>query len=97
MSLAEYTLFAFSSLFVIIDPIATVPVFLAMTADDSVAKRVRMARFACLVAAGVLLTFAFLGRWIFQLLGITMAAFDTLKVYAGTANLSFNVYGTEIA
>ena len=30
-------------------------------------------------------------------LGITMAAFDTLKVYAGTANLSFNVYGTEIA
>ena len=76
MSLAEYTLFAFSSLFVIIDPIATVPVFLAMTAEDSVAKRIRMARFACVVAAGVLLVFAFLGRWIFQLLGITIPAFQ---------------------
>ena len=76
MNLAEYTLFAFSSLFVIIDPIATVPVFLAMTADDSVAKRLRMARMACLVAAGVLLVFAFLGRWIFLLLGITMPAFQ---------------------
>ncbi len=76
MTLSEYTLFAFSSLFVIIDPIATVPVFLAMTAGDPVGKRVRMARFACLVAAGVLLVFAFFGRWIFQLLGITIPAFQ---------------------
>lgn len=30
-------------------------------------------------------------------LGITMAATDKIKVYAGTANLSFNLYGTEIA
>ncbi len=32
LTLVEDTLFAFSSLFVIVDPIATVPVFLAMTA-----------------------------------------------------------------
>lgn len=76
MTLFEYTLFAFSSLFVIMDPIATVPVFLAMTPDDTVAKRVRMARIACLVATGVLLGFAFAGRWIFALLGITMPAFQ---------------------
>ena len=60
MSLAEFTLFAFSSLFVIMDPIATVPVFLAMTPEDSVAKRVRTARLACLVA-GVTLEGA--GAW----------------------------------
>lgn len=76
MSASEFLLFAFSSLFVIMDPIATVPVFLAMTPNDEVAKRVRTARFACFVAAGVLLTFAFLGRWIFQLLGITIPAFQ---------------------
>lgn len=76
MSLLEFTLFAFGSLFVIMDPIATVPVFLAMTPADTVAKRVRMARLACVVAAGVLLLFAFLGRWIFQLLGITIPAFQ---------------------
>jgi multiple antibiotic resistance protein len=76
MTFAEYTLFAFSSLFVIMDPIATVPVFLVMTTGDDVGKRVRMARIACLVAAGVLLVFAFLGHWIFRLLGITMPAFQ---------------------
>lgn len=76
MTLFEYTLFAFSSLFVIIDPIATVPVFLAMTPDDPAPKRVRMARMACFIAAGVLLVFAFLGRWVFQLLGITIPAFQ---------------------
>lgn len=76
MSTPEFALFAFSSLFVIMDPIATVPVFLAMTPNDEVAKRIRTARFACVVAAGVLLTFAFLGRWIFQLLGITIPAFQ---------------------
>jgi multiple antibiotic resistance protein len=76
MTLFEYCLFAFSSLFVIMDPIATVPVFLAMTPHDTMEKRVRMARFACLVAAGVLLGFAFAGRWVFALLGITMPAFQ---------------------
>ncbi|MBX3748343.1 MAG: MarC family protein [Verrucomicrobiae bacterium] len=76
MSLTEYVLLAFSSLFVIIDPIATVPVFLAMTPEDTVAKRVRTARLACGIAAGVLLVFAFLGRRVFQLLGITMPAFQ---------------------
>ncbi len=76
MTLFEYTLFAFSSLFVIMDPIATVPVFLAMTPNDTVEKRVRMARIACLVATGVLLGFAFAGRWVFALLGITIPAFQ---------------------
>lgn len=39
MSIAEYAVFAFSSLFVIVDPIAAVPAFIAMTARDSVAQR----------------------------------------------------------
>lgn len=76
MTLTEFTLFAFSSLFVIMDPIATVPLFLVMTDGDDTAKRLRMARIACLVAAGVLVVFAFLGSWIFRLLGITIPAFQ---------------------
>ena len=43
----EFTLLAFSSLFVIVDPIATVPAFLAMTPHDTPAARVRTARLAC--------------------------------------------------
>lgn len=74
MDLIEYGLFAFSSLFVIVDPIAAVPAFLAMTQRDSVAQRLRTARMACFVVVGFLTGFAFLGQAIFKLLGITLPA-----------------------
>lgn len=76
MSLAEYVLLAASSLFVIIDPLATVPAFLAMTPTDTPEQRIKMARLACCVSAGVLIVFALAGKWIFKFLGITMPAFQ---------------------
>lgn len=76
MSLLEYILLAASSLFVILDPIAVVPTFLAMTPTDTQQQRLKMARMACLVAAGVLVVFALAGKWIFRLLGITIPAFQ---------------------
>lgn len=72
----EFLLLAASSLFVIVDPIATVPAFLAMTPHDSPADRVRMARLACAVTAGILIVFAWLGNVIFRLLSITLSAFQ---------------------
>ncbi|MBM3879066.1 MAG: MarC family protein [Verrucomicrobia bacterium] len=72
----EYTLLAVSSLFVIVDPIATVPAFLAMTPNDTPEARIKMARLACLVAAGMLVVFAWSGNLIFRLLGITLPAFQ---------------------
>jgi multiple antibiotic resistance protein len=76
MSLLEYIFLATSSLFVIVDPLAAVPAFLAMTPANTPADRIRMARLAALVMASVLLAFAFAGRWIFRFLGITMPAFE---------------------
>jgi multiple antibiotic resistance protein len=76
MTLTEYTLLTFSSLFVIVDPIAVVPAFLAMTPNDAPAARLRTARLACAVAAGVLMLFALTGQWIFKVLGITLPAFQ---------------------
>ncbi len=76
MKLMEYCLLAASSLFVIVDPFAVIPAFIAMTPNDSPAERTRMAKIACLVVAGVLLGFGFAGKWIFQLLGITLPAFQ---------------------
>lgn len=76
MSLVAYWLLAVSSLFVIVDPIATVPAFLAMTPDDAPKDRVRMARLACLVSAGVLAAFSLAGKWIFRFFGITTPAFQ---------------------
>jgi len=67
---------AASSLFVIVDPLATVPAFLAMTPTDTPEQRIRMARLACFVMAGVLVVFAAAGQLIFKFLGITMPAFQ---------------------
>jgi multiple antibiotic resistance protein len=74
MDILEYAFFAFSSLFVIVDPIAVVPAFLSMTPRNSVAERLRTARVACLVVVGFLTGFTLLGQTIFKLLGITLSA-----------------------
>jgi len=76
MTLREYVLLAASSLFVIVDPLAVVPAFLAMTPTDTPQQRIRMARLACSVMAGVLIAFAAVGKWVFRFLGITMPAFQ---------------------
>ena len=75
-ALVEFTLLAFGSLFVIVDPFATVPAFIAMTPRDTPEQRIRMARLASIVMAIVLLIFAVAGKMIFKLLGITMPAFQ---------------------
>lgn len=74
--MVEYALLTFGSLFAIVDPFAALPAFLAMTADDPVARRKRMARTACLVCAAVMGLFAAVGTHIFKLFGITLPAFQ---------------------
>ena len=76
MNLPEYILLALSSLFVIVDPLATVPAFLAMTPNDTPEQRIRTARLACCVAASVLLVFSMAGQMVFKVMGITMPAFQ---------------------
>jgi multiple antibiotic resistance protein len=72
-----FGLLAVSTLFVIVDPVAAVPAFLAMTPNDTAERRICTARLACWVtAAGLLLVFAVLGTWVFRALGITMPAFQ---------------------
>ena len=76
MSLTEYIFLSFSSLFIIVDPLATIPAFISMTPEDTPEDRKRMASLACAVMAGVLILFAVAGRWIFKFLSITMPAFQ---------------------
>jgi multiple antibiotic resistance protein len=76
MNLAEYILLAAGSLFVIVDPLATVPAFLAMTPNDTPEQRIRTARLACCVAVCVLLVFSVAGQLVFKVMGITMPAFQ---------------------
>ncbi len=76
MNLADSVLLAPVSLFLIINPVSTAPVFLAITPDATREERIKMARLACLVSTGILLSFAILGQYIFSILGITLPAFQ---------------------
>jgi multiple antibiotic resistance protein len=76
VTLTEYILLAVGSLFVIVDPLATAPAFLAMTPSSTPEQRLRMARLACCVTAVVLLIFSFAGTALFHVFGITMPAFQ---------------------
>lgn len=76
METLEFSVLAVGSLFLIVDPIATVPSFLAMTAENGVGERLRMARMACSVACVLLLVFSVLGNALFRFLGITIQAFQ---------------------
>lgn len=77
MSLIEYALLAFTSLFVVIEPIAAAPAFLAMTPHDSFDTRARMAKLASVVVSLVLIVFAIAGSSILKTLGIGLPAFQT--------------------
>jgi multiple antibiotic resistance protein len=64
-----------SALFFVVDPIAAVPFFLAMTRNDTPERRRAMARRASVVVFAVLVAFSLAGAWIFQALGISLGAF----------------------
>jgi multiple antibiotic resistance protein len=72
----EFFIVAFASLFAIVSPLSGVPAFLAMTPNDTPTERARMARTACVTAAGVLLFFALTGQAIFRFLGVSLPAFQ---------------------
>ncbi len=76
MSVLEFAVLAPFSLFVIINPLSTVPLFLAMTPNDSPETRTSMVRIACIVAAVVILFFALTGQFIFTVMGVGLPAFQ---------------------
>lgn len=71
----QFLLLAFSSLFFLVDPIATIPSFLALTADAAVGERRHMAKRAAWTCFLVLAGFAVAGTLIFKMFGITLPAF----------------------
>jgi multiple antibiotic resistance protein len=70
-----HSLVALSAIFVVVDPVAAVPFFLAMTSGQGAEERRRTARRAAIGAWLILTAFALLGALIFRLLGITIPAF----------------------
>ncbi len=71
----QFVLVTFTSVLFIVDPIAVVPTYLVITQGQTPAQRRVTARRACVAATVLLVTFAAVGRGIFDLFGITMPAF----------------------
>jgi multiple antibiotic resistance protein len=71
----EFSLVALSSIFFIVDPLAAIPSFLVMTADDGEEKRRRMARQSAWTCYLVLTVFSLAGSLIFKAFSITLPAF----------------------
>jgi MarC family membrane protein len=67
----------FVTLFVIMDPLGTVPVFLSLTSAMSSPARRKAARQAVLVALGVIVAFALFGQKLLDYLHITLPALQT--------------------
>jgi len=64
----------FVTLFVIMDPLGTVPIFLGLTAPFTQTERSRAARQAVVVAFGVIVAFAVFGQRILDYLHISLPA-----------------------
>jgi multiple antibiotic resistance protein len=70
-----FGLVAFSAVFFVVDPLAVLPIFLAMTATETPAQKRGTALRAAVTTAITLTVFAAAGSLIFRLFGITLGAF----------------------
>jgi multiple antibiotic resistance protein len=71
----KFAVMALAAVFFVVDPFAIVPIFLAITRGDDVAKRKAAARLAAIAALLTLVIFAFAGSVIFRAFGISLGAF----------------------
>lgn len=70
-----FTLNAFVAVLVIMDPLGNVPIFASLLNEYSLEERHAMIRRACVMAVAILTTFTLMGRFIFEIFGITIGAF----------------------
>src|SRR3989442_1061983 len=79
-ALLTFFVTAFVSLFVTLDAVGNVPIFLSITPHNSEAERAAMVSRAALVVFAVLVLFAAFGNLIFKFFGVTIEAF---RIVAG--------------
>jgi multiple antibiotic resistance protein len=69
-------LYAFAALFIILDPLLSVPVFAAMTKGQTTREIHRQAFIAVAVAGGLMYLFLFFNTMIFDILGLNLPSFQ---------------------
>ncbi|OYT15381.1 MAG: hypothetical protein B7C24_13290 [Bacteroidetes bacterium 4572_77] len=73
--LLTYTLTVFTGFFAIMNPIANMPVFLSLVEGEDKAGKKKIAKTATITAFIIVTSFVFLGKYIFEIFGITIPAF----------------------
>jgi len=74
-NLLTFALSVFTGFFAIMNPIANAPIFLGLVEDREEEDKKRIAKTACITAFFIVVFFVILGKYIFQLFGITIPAF----------------------
>ncbi len=72
----DQLLTSFVLLWAVVDPIGTIPVFIATTDGKTPAEKVRIAKIAAGAAAAILLFFLVAGEVLLRLMGVPLAAFQ---------------------
>jgi multiple antibiotic resistance protein len=73
--LLTYSLTVFTGFFAIMNPIANMPVFLGLVEGEDEQSKRRIAKTSVLTAFIIVTAFVILGKYIFELFGITIPAF----------------------
>lgn len=78
MPLSKVVLLSFITLITMVNPLAVLPSFVALTHDVSRKGRARVALVAAMSCIVVLTGFLIAGNWVFQFFGITVPAFQIM-------------------
>ena len=78
MPLSKVVLLSFVTLITMVNPLAVIPSFVALTHDVSGKARARVALVAAMACIVVLTAFLVAGNWVFQFFGITVPAFQIM-------------------
>ena len=73
--LLTFSLTVFTGFFAIMNPIANTPVFLGLVGNRNATERKKIAQTACITAFIIVAVFVILGKYLFELFGITIPAF----------------------
>ena len=76
----SYSLTAFLAFFAIMNPIANIPIFVKLTEGLGTKKKRKISKTANIVAFLIVLAFILIGKYIFQIFGLTIPAF---KIFGG--------------
>jgi MarC family membrane protein len=78
MPLSDVFLLSFTALITMVNPLAVIPSFVALTEGESRSIRTRVALAAALACIVVLTVFLLAGNYVFKLFGITVPAFQIM-------------------